>query len=68
MAHSHANPLLRLSLRQMLLISAIDDNGSLKRAAELIGMSQPRATKALQEAEDLIAWLDMQKRCFPSSQ
>lgn len=54
MAHSHANPLLRLSLRQMLLISAIDDNGSLKRAAELIGMSQPRATKALQEAEDLI--------------
>ncbi|MEN5299548.1 LysR family transcriptional regulator [Brucella sp. TWI559] len=39
----------------MLLISAIDDNGSLKRAAELIGMSQPRATKALREAEELLS-------------
>ncbi|KXF75718.1 LysR family transcriptional regulator [Paramesorhizobium deserti] len=39
----------------MLLISAIDDNGSLKRAAEVIGMSQPRATKALQEAEELMS-------------
>lgn len=46
-------PLVRLSLRQILLISAVDDTGSLKRAAELIGMSQPRATKALQEAEEL---------------
>ncbi|UFE45033.1 LysR family transcriptional regulator [Pseudosulfitobacter pseudonitzschiae] len=43
----------RLSMRQLLLISAIDDNGSLKRASELIGMSQPRATKALQEAEEI---------------
>ncbi|UUX49180.1 LysR family transcriptional regulator [Nisaea acidiphila] len=48
------SPLARLSLRQLLLISAIDDNGSLKRAAETIGTSQPRATKALQEAEQLI--------------
>ncbi|MCD2353056.1 LysR family transcriptional regulator [Sulfitobacter pseudonitzschiae] len=40
-------------MRQLLLISAIDDNGSLKRASELIGMSQPRATKALQEAEEI---------------
>ena len=46
-------PLDRLTLRQLSLISAIDDNGSLKRAAEAIGMSQPRATKALQEAEAL---------------
>lgn len=53
MPRIYAKPMFRLSLRQMLLISAIDDNGSLKRAAELIGMSQPRATKALQEAEDL---------------
>lgn len=53
MPRTYAKPMFRLSLRQMLLISAIDDNGSLKRASELIGMSQPRATKALQEAEDL---------------
>lgn len=48
-------PLLRLSLRQMQLLAAIDDNGSLKRSAEVIGMSQPRATKALQEAEHLMS-------------
>ncbi|KND19039.1 LysR family transcriptional regulator [Pannonibacter phragmitetus] len=53
MPRTHSMPLIRLSMRQMLLISAIDDSGSLKRASELIGMSQPRATKALQEAEDL---------------
>jgi len=53
MSRSHFFPMLRLSMRQLLLISAIDDSGSLKRASELIGMSQPRATKALQEAEDL---------------
>ena len=52
-------PLARLSLRQMQLIAAIDDNGSLKRAAEAVAMSQPRATKALQEAEDL-----MQRKLF----
>ena len=46
-------PLIRLSLRHMLLISAVDDCGALKRAAEMIGMSQPRATKALQEAEEV---------------
>ncbi|WP_420405882.1 LysR family transcriptional regulator [Nisaea sp.] len=43
----------RLSLRHLLLLSAIEDNGSLKRAAETIGTSQPRASKALQEAEEL---------------
>ena len=49
----HSPSLARRSLRQMLLIAAIDDNGSLKRAAQVIGMSQPRAAKALQEAEEL---------------
>lgn len=43
----------RLSLRQIMLIAAIDGSGSLKRAAERIGMSQPRATKALREIEAL---------------
>lgn len=53
MPRTHSQPMTRLSMRQLLLISAIDDNGSLKRASELIGMSQPRATKALQEAEEI---------------
>lgn len=44
--------LRQLSLRHLSLISAIDDTGSLKQAADKIGMSQPRATKALQEAEE----------------
>ena len=47
-------PLARLSLRQLQLIAAVEDNGSLKRAAEAVAMSQPRATKALQEAEELM--------------
>jgi len=46
--------LSRLSLRQISLIAVIDDNGSLKRAAQTIGMSQPRATKSLQEAEEVL--------------
>ncbi|MFT3688360.1 LysR family transcriptional regulator [Paenirhodobacter sp.] len=49
-----ALPLTRLSLRQMLLLSVLDDSGSLKRAAVTIGMSQPRATKSLQEIEGLM--------------
>jgi len=44
--------LRHLSLRHLSLISAIDDTGSLKQASDKIGMSQPRATKALQEAEE----------------
>ncbi|AEM40646.1 LysR family transcriptional regulator [Ketogulonicigenium vulgare] len=49
-----ALPLTRLSLRQVLLLSAIDDSGSLKQAAATIGMSQPRASKSVQEIEDLM--------------
>jgi DNA-binding transcriptional LysR family regulator len=49
-----AHSLTRLSLKQLTLIAAIDDTKSLKRAAETIGMSQPRATKALQEAEGIL--------------
>ncbi len=45
--------LIRLSLKHLSLISAVQDTGSLKQASERIGMSQPRATKALQEAEQI---------------
>lgn len=46
--------LTRMTLRQMQLMTAIAENGSLKRAAEAIGMSQPRATKSVREVEDLL--------------
>lgn len=49
---SPSKGLRQLSLRHLSLISAIDDTGSLKQASDKIGMSQPRATKALQEAEE----------------
>ncbi|BAQ44786.1 MULTISPECIES: LysR family transcriptional regulator [Methylobacterium] len=44
----------RLTMRQMLLLATIDDSASLKGAATRIGMSQPRATKSLQEIEDMV--------------
>lgn len=53
--------LTRMSLRQMQLMTAIAEHGSLKRASEAIGMSQPRATKSLREVEDLLG-LDLFNR------
>lgn len=44
----------RLRLRQLRLMLALDELGSLRRAAEEIGMTQPAATKMLHEAEDLL--------------
>lgn len=46
--------LSRLTMRQMHLLATIDDSASLKAAAARIGMSQPRATKSLQEIEDMV--------------
>ncbi|TPJ18861.1 LysR family transcriptional regulator [Mesorhizobium sp. B2-7-3] len=44
----------RLKLRHFRLLIAIDDHGSLLKAADAVGISQPGATKALQEIEDAI--------------
>lgn len=44
----------RARLRQLQLLVNIADQGSLKRAAAEIGMSQPAATQALAELEQLI--------------
>jgi DNA-binding transcriptional LysR family regulator len=41
----------RLRFRQLRLLVAIDDLGSLHRAAEQVGLTQPGATKALHEIE-----------------
>lgn len=44
----------RLTMRQISLLAMIDDVSSLKAAAARIGMSQPRATKCLQEIEETV--------------
>lgn len=44
----------RLRLRQLRLMIALEDLGSLRRAADEIGMTQPAATKMLHEAESLL--------------
>ncbi|EJN33414.1 MULTISPECIES: LysR family transcriptional regulator [Pseudomonas] len=44
----------RLRLRQLRLMLALEEFGSLRRAADHIGMTQPAATKMLHEAEDLL--------------
>jgi DNA-binding transcriptional LysR family regulator len=44
----------RLRLRQLRLMLALQELGSLRRAADNIGMTQPAATKMLHEAEELL--------------
>lgn len=44
----------RLRLRQLRLMLMLKEFGSLRRAAEEIGMTQPAATKMLHEAESLL--------------
>src|SRR5690606_14489682 len=41
----------RLRLKQLRLLIALDEQGSLHRAAEQVAISQPGATKALHEIE-----------------
>jgi molybdate transport repressor ModE-like protein len=44
----------RVRLRHLQLLVAIADHGTLKRAAEQVGMSQPAATQAIRELERLL--------------
>jgi DNA-binding transcriptional LysR family regulator len=46
--------LMRLRTRQLLLLEAIGRERNLGRAAAALGMSQPAATRLLQQAEDTI--------------
>jgi DNA-binding transcriptional LysR family regulator len=41
----------RLRIKQLRLLIALDEHGSLHKAAEIVAISQPGATKALQEIE-----------------
>src|SRR3546814_8950325 len=44
----------RLRLKHFRLLVALDDCGSLLKAAEYVALSQPGATKALQEIESAL--------------
>ncbi|MFL9927034.1 LysR family transcriptional regulator [Herbaspirillum lusitanum] len=44
----------RLRFRQVALLTALDEQGSLHKAAEVMHMTQPAATKALHEMEDAL--------------
>ena len=44
----------RLKLRQLTLLSALGEVGSLHQAAERVGMTQPAATRLLQELEAVL--------------
>ncbi|WP_050464926.1 LysR family transcriptional regulator [Herbaspirillum autotrophicum] len=44
----------RLRFRQMALLTALDEQGSLHKAAEVMHMTQPAATKALHEMESAL--------------
>ena len=50
-----ATLLLRLRTRQLLLLTALDAHRNLGRAAQAMSMSQPAATKLLQQLEDTLA-------------
>jgi DNA-binding transcriptional LysR family regulator len=44
----------RLKTRQLMLLTAISDEGNIHRAAELLSMSQPAASKLLKDLEDVL--------------
>jgi DNA-binding transcriptional LysR family regulator len=44
----------RLKTRQLMLLIAIGDEGNIHRAAELLSMSQPAASKLLKDLEDVL--------------
>jgi DNA-binding transcriptional LysR family regulator len=44
----------RLKTRQLMLLIAIGDEGNIHRAAEMLNMSQPAASKLLKDLEDVL--------------
>jgi DNA-binding transcriptional LysR family regulator len=44
----------RLKTRQLMLLIAIGDEGNIHRAAEILNMSQPAASKLLKDLEDIL--------------
>ena len=44
----------RLKNRQLLLLVALDEHGNIHRAAEMLNMTQPAASKLLKDLEDML--------------
>src|SRR2546423_6804003 len=44
----------RLKTRQLMLLIAIGDEGNIHRAAEILSVSQPAASKLLKDLEDVL--------------
>jgi len=44
----------RLKTRQLLLLMALDEEGNIHRAAQVLSMTQPAASKLLKELEDML--------------
>jgi DNA-binding transcriptional LysR family regulator len=45
----------RLKTRQLLLLVALDEEGNIHRAAEVLNMTQPAASKLLKDLEDVLS-------------
>lgn len=44
----------RLKTRQLLLLATMDEEGNVRRAADVLGMAQPAASKLLKDLEDML--------------
>jgi DNA-binding transcriptional LysR family regulator len=44
----------RLKTRQLLLLAAMEEEGNVRRAADVLGMTQPAASRLLKELEDVL--------------
>ncbi|WGS54937.1 LysR family transcriptional regulator (plasmid) [Paraburkholderia sp. D15] len=56
MAQGYSNWFVRarLKTRQLLLLAAMEEEGNVRRAADVLGMTQPAASRLLKELEDAL--------------
>jgi DNA-binding transcriptional LysR family regulator len=56
MAQGYSNWFVRarLKTRQLLLLAAMEEEGNVRRAADVLGMTQPAASRLLKELEDVL--------------
>ena len=56
MTRSYSNWFVRarLKTRQLLLLAAMEEEGNVRRAADVLGMTQPAASRLLKELEDML--------------
>ena len=56
MAQNYSNWFVRarLKTRQLMLLAAMEEEGNVRRAADVLGMTQPAASRLLKELEDVL--------------